>query len=85
MALLFSATQARTFFVAGLSAGLRNDVTEDQMEMRQRWRLVEVRLEEYCFVVLSRIIAALEAQNVSRAPFEPPSYAFTSPMPPAEI
>lgn len=65
MALLFSATQARTFYVAGLSAGLRNDVTEEALEMRQRWRLVELRLEEYCFVVLSRIIAALEVQNKS--------------------
>jgi hypothetical protein len=35
--------------------------------MRQRWRLAELRLEEYCFVVLSRIIGLLEEQVGRRA------------------
>ena len=54
--------QARTFFVSRLSAGLRTDTNDDMLEMRQRWRLADVRLEEYCFVVLSRVINALEEQ-----------------------
>ncbi len=36
--------QARTYYAAGLSAGVRNDVTDDVMAMRQRWRLAEVRV-----------------------------------------
>lgn len=54
--------QVRTFYAAGLSAGLRTDVRDDALEMRQRWRLSEIRLEEYCFVVLSRIVNVLEEQ-----------------------
>ena len=54
--------QARTFYVAGLSGGLRNDTNDEMLEMRQRWRLADVRLEEYCFVVLSRVINGLEEQ-----------------------
>ena len=55
-------SQARTFYVAGLSAGLRNDTSDEMLEMRQKWRLADVRLEEYCFVVLSRVINSLEEQ-----------------------
>ncbi len=43
-----------------MSAGLRNDVTDDVLAMRQRWRLCDIRLEEYNFVVLSRLINAVE-------------------------
>ncbi|GLC50621.1 2,3-dihydroxyphenylpropionate/2, 3-dihydroxicinnamic acid 1,2-dioxygenase [Pleodorina starrii] len=60
MALLTAATQARSFYAAGLVAGLRNDVTDEILSMRQRWRLADIRLEEYSFVVLSRIIGLLE-------------------------
>eukprot|EP00195_Chlamydomonas_chlamydogama_P004953 CAMPEP_0202902464 /NCGR_PEP_ID=MMETSP1392-20130828/16864_1 /ASSEMBLY_ACC=CAM_ASM_000868 /TAXON_ID=225041 /ORGANISM="Chlamydomonas chlamydogama, Strain SAG 11-48b" /LENGTH=1205 /DNA_ID=CAMNT_0049589227 /DNA_START=175 /DNA_END=3794 /DNA_ORIENTATION=- len=63
MSLLFIGTQLRTFYAAGLSAGLRNDVPDDALVMRQRWRLAEIRLEEYCFVVLSRIINVVEQQG----------------------
>lgn len=52
--------QVRSFYVQGLSAGLRNDVTDVILNMRQRWRLSEIRLEEFNFVVLSRLINALE-------------------------
>ena len=58
----FPSSQARTFYVAGLSAGLRNDTSDEMLEMRQKWRLADVRLEEYCFVVLSRVINSLEEQ-----------------------
>lgn len=63
MALLTAATQARSFYVASLVAGLRNDVTDEVLSMRQRWRLADIRLEEYSFVVLSRIIGQLEEQG----------------------
>ncbi len=43
-------------------AGLRNDVTDEVLAMRQRWRLSDIRLEEYSFVVLSRIIGTMEEQ-----------------------
>ncbi|GIL64105.1 hypothetical protein Vafri_18076 [Volvox africanus] len=65
MALLTSATQARSFYAAGLVAGLRNDVTDEILSMRQRWRLADIRLEEYSFVVLSRIIGLLEEQGAA--------------------
>jgi hypothetical protein len=58
----FNHAQARTFYVSQLSGGLRNDTTDDLLENRQRWRLADVRLEEYCFVVLSRLVNALEEQ-----------------------
>ncbi|EFJ49323.1 hypothetical protein VOLCADRAFT_90138 [Volvox carteri f. nagariensis] len=64
MALLTAATQvARSFYAAGLVAGLRNDVTDEILSMRQRWRLADIRLEEYSFVVLSRLIGLLEEQG----------------------
>ena len=50
----------RSYYAAGLQVALRNDVDDDKLSMRQRWRLSEIRLEEYGFVVLSRIINDLE-------------------------
>uniref|UniRef100_A0A7R9VQR9 CBM20 domain-containing protein n=2 Tax=Chlamydomonas euryale TaxID=1486919 RepID=A0A7R9VQR9_9CHLO len=67
MALLFAVTQARTHYASGLQAGLRNDVNDDVLETRQRWRLSEVRLEEYTFVVLSRVVNVLEQQGGAEA------------------
>lgn len=54
--------QARSFYVSGLVAGLRNDVTDEILSLRQRWRLADIRIEEYCFVLLSRVIGTLEEQ-----------------------
>ncbi|KAF5826707.1 pyruvate phosphate dikinase, partial [Dunaliella salina] len=54
------ATQARGFYMRGLSSGLRNDINDDALAMRQRWRLAEIRLEDYAFVVMSRIAGKLE-------------------------
>lgn len=54
-------------------AGLRNDAPDEAIAMRQKFRLCEIRLEEYCFVVLSRFLNILEQQvqpsltNSSRA------------------
>jgi len=60
MAALFMGTQARAYYTAGLSAGLRNDVGDEVLAMRQRWRLAEIRIEDYVFVLLSRVIQQLE-------------------------
>ena len=43
-------------------AGLRNDAPDTAIAMRQRWRLCEIRAEEYGFVLLSRFINNLSAQ-----------------------
>lgn len=42
--------------------GLRNDAPDEAIAMRQKFRLCEIRLEEYCFVVLSRFLNILEQQ-----------------------
>lgn len=47
------------------AAGMRNDASDDSMAMRQRWRLSEIRSEDYAFVLISRFINLLE-DRVSR-------------------
>lgn len=42
--------------VAGLASGLRNDAPDDAMAMRQRWRLAELRCEDYAFILVSSYI-----------------------------
>ncbi len=42
------------------AAGMRNDASDDSMAMRQRWRLSEIRAEDYAFVLISRFINLLE-------------------------
>ncbi len=41
---------------------MRNDAPDDSMAMRQRWRLAEIRCEDYAFVLTSRFINLLEAR-----------------------
>jgi hypothetical protein len=43
-------------------SGLRNDAPDAALAMRQRWRLAEVKAEDYAFVLLSRLDNALEQQ-----------------------
>ncbi|KAG6422820.1 hypothetical protein SASPL_113201 [Salvia splendens] len=45
----------------GLDSGLRNDAPDAAIAMRQKWRLCEIGLEDYSFVLLSRFINELEA------------------------
>ncbi|KAH6785738.1 chloroplastidic phosphoglucan [Perilla frutescens var. hirtella] len=45
----------------GLESGLRNDAPDSAIAMRQKWRLCEIGLEDYSFVLLSRFLNALEA------------------------
>ncbi|XP_059650941.1 phosphoglucan, water dikinase, chloroplastic [Cornus florida] len=51
----------REVIVNGLESGLRNDAPDTAIAMRQKWRLCEIGLEDYAFVLLSRFLNALEA------------------------
>lgn len=47
-------------FLLGDDSGVRNDVSDDSLAMRQRWRLAEIRCEDYAFVLLSRFLNLLD-------------------------
>ncbi|CAN4120917.1 unnamed protein product [Withania somnifera] len=51
----------REVIAKGLESGLRNDAPDASIAMRQKWRLCEIGLEDYAFVLLSRFVNALEA------------------------
>lgn len=51
----------RKEIVKGLESGLRNDASDAAIAMRQKWRLCEIGLEDYAFILLSRFLNALEA------------------------
>ncbi|GAA0164916.1 kinase [Lithospermum erythrorhizon] len=51
----------RQLIVKGLKSGLRNDAPDAAIAMRQKWRLCEIGLEDYAFVLMSRFLNALEA------------------------
>lgn len=53
-------TTVRALLADGLRSGLRNDAPDSSMAMRQRWRLAEIRCEDYFFVLLSRFVNGLE-------------------------
>ncbi len=55
------------------AAGMRNDASDDSMAMRQRWRLSEIRSEDYAFVLISRFINLLE-DRVSWLLIKSPTY-----------
>jgi hypothetical protein len=64
--------QVRAALCTGLSSGPRNDAPDAALAMRQRWRLAELRAEEYAFVLLSQFTNAIEAQVLEPdAPFAP--------------
>ncbi|KAL3702008.1 hypothetical protein R1sor_020030 [Riccia sorocarpa] len=58
---LHSLTGLRAVLVKGLESGLRNDASDESIAMRQKWRLSEIGLEDYAFVLLSRYINELES------------------------
>ncbi|XP_058093541.1 phosphoglucan, water dikinase, chloroplastic [Magnolia sinica] len=58
-----SLTRLRAVIVKGLESGLRNDAPDAAIAMRQKWRLCEIGLEDYSFVLLSRFLNALEAMG----------------------
>ena len=57
---LHSLTTVRALLAGGLGWGLRNDAPDTALAMRQRWRLAEIRAEDYVFVLISRFINNLE-------------------------
>ncbi|GMY32182.1 phosphoglucan, water dikinase, chloroplastic [Fagus crenata] len=63
--LLFKTMQSlnalRETIVKNLESGLRNDAPDTAIAMRQKWRLCEIGLEDYSFVILSRFLNVLEA------------------------
>ena len=66
---LHGTATVRALLAAGLNSGLRNDAPDRALSMRQRWRLAEIRAEDYAFVLLSRFINSLE-QRVRSSSFE---------------
>ncbi|KAK6914379.1 Pyruvate phosphate dikinase, AMP/ATP-binding [Dillenia turbinata] len=54
-------TNLRERIVKGLESGLRNDAPDAAIAMRQKWRLSEIGLEDYSFVLLSRYLNSVEA------------------------
>ncbi|XP_068665304.1 phosphoglucan, water dikinase, chloroplastic isoform X2 [Aristolochia californica] len=60
METLRSLTELREGILKGLQSGLRNDAPDTAIAMRQKWRLCEIGLEDYSFVLLSRILNAFE-------------------------
>ncbi|KAL6970881.1 Phosphoglucan, water dikinase, chloroplastic [Sarracenia purpurea var. burkii] len=57
---LQSLNALREVIVKGLESGLRNDASDAAIAMRQKWRLSEIGLEDYAFVLLSRFLNAIE-------------------------
>lgn len=56
-------TTVRAALSGGLSAGLRNDAPDRALAMRQKWRLAEIRAEDYIFMLLSRFINTIEEKG----------------------
>lgn len=63
--LLFKTMQSlsalREIIAKGLESGLRNDAPDNAVAMRQKWRLCEIGLEDYSFILLSRFLNELDA------------------------
>ena len=66
---LHGTASVRALLASGLSSGLRNDAPDKALSMRQRWRLAEIRAEDYAFVLLSRFINSVEERVSSRSSF----------------
>lgn len=66
--------------VAGLSSGLRNDAPDGAIAMRQRWRLAELRCEDYAFTLMSRYINALTENGTLGAMREGGQAAWARPL-----
>ncbi|MQL96085.1 hypothetical protein Taro_028755 [Colocasia esculenta] len=65
METLVSLADLREIIIKGLSSGLRNDAPDAAIAMRQKWRLCEIGLEDYSFVLLSRFLNELESMGGS--------------------
>ncbi|MCO5596749.1 hypothetical protein L7F22_050818 [Adiantum nelumboides] len=56
-------TSLRAALLKGLESGLRNDASDSSIAMRQKWRLCEIGLEDYMFVLLSRFCNIIDAMG----------------------
>nr|XP_043610294.1 phosphoglucan, water dikinase, chloroplastic [Erigeron canadensis] len=56
-----SLNDLRVIVTKGLESGIRNDAPDTAIAMRQKWRLAEIGLEDYAFVLMSRYLNALDA------------------------
>ncbi|KFK26410.1 hypothetical protein AALP_AA8G245000 [Arabis alpina] len=60
---MHSLAALRETIIKELNSGLRNDAPDAAIAMRQKWRLCEIGLEDYFFVLLSRFLNALETMG----------------------
>ncbi|GAQ78092.1 water dikinase [Klebsormidium nitens] len=60
---LHALTGLRAQLLGGLASGLRNDAPDSSLAQRQKWRLSEIGLEDYSFVLLSRFVNAVEEKG----------------------
>ncbi|VVB15179.1 unnamed protein product [Arabis nemorensis] len=60
---MHSLASLREIIIKELNSGLRNDAPDAAIAMRQKWRLCEIGLEDYFFVLLSRFLNALETMG----------------------
>ncbi|KAL0856219.1 hypothetical protein Bca101_061372 [Brassica carinata] len=60
---MHSLASLRETIIKELNSGLRNDAPDAAIAMRQKWRLCEIGLEDYFFVLLSRYLNALETMG----------------------
>uniref|UniRef100_A0A1J3K4Y7 Phosphoglucan, water dikinase, chloroplastic n=1 Tax=Noccaea caerulescens TaxID=107243 RepID=A0A1J3K4Y7_NOCCA len=60
---MHSLASLREIIIKELNSGLRNDAPDTAIAMRQKWRLCEIGLEDYFFVLLSRFLNALETMG----------------------
>jgi phosphoglucan,water dikinase len=58
-----AATSLRASLLAKLASGLRNDASDDAIATRQAWRAAEQALEQFAFVLASRVVGTLEAEG----------------------
>eukprot|EP00250_Pteridium_aquilinum_P016715 c23252_g1_i1 orf=383-3940(-) len=58
-------TSLRAALLKGLESGLRNDASDSSIAMRQKWRLCEIGLEDYLFVLQSRFSNTVDAMGGS--------------------
>lgn len=63
MEALHQLTTVRAVLGAKLSSGLRNDAPDNALAMRQRFRLAEIRAEDYAFVLLSQMQNIIDGQG----------------------
>ncbi|MCO5613028.1 hypothetical protein L7F22_067302 [Adiantum nelumboides] len=58
-------TSLRAALLKGLESGLRNDASDSSIATRQKWRLCEIGLEDYMFVLLSRFCNIIDVMGGS--------------------